>query len=171
MGSFWLQLQKYPLITIEAELCVILFLLLLILRIRAPWADRLQEWFQAAALPRWRAVVIVFVAAILGHLVVLPTLDRPVPGVHDEFSYLLAGQTFALGRLANPTHPLWIHFESFHIDQQPTYASMYPPAQGMTLAFGLLLGDPIIGVWVSTAFFCAATCWMLQAWVPAKWAL
>ena len=133
--------------------------------------DRIERAFADFSERKSLAIIAVFLSVIAVRVLALPLLHIPVPGIHDEFSYLLMSDTFAHGRLANPTHPMWVSFETFHVNWFPTYSSMYPPAQGFALAIGQLLGNPWFGVLVSDAAMCAVILWMLQAWLPARWAL
>jgi hypothetical protein len=125
-------------------------------------------------LARKKALAILCVAAAMLslRLAVLPWAPAPHPFSTDDFSFLLAADTFSHGRLANPTPVMWKHLESIHITMQPTYMSMYFPGPGLMLAAGQsIFGEPWAGVLIASAAMCMALCWMLQGWLPPGWAL
>jgi hypothetical protein len=133
---------------------------------------RIERSFLPLARRQSLAVAVVGFSAFLLRLALLPFFPIPLPFVPDDFSFLLAADTFVHGRLTNPAPAMWVHFESIHITMVPTYMSMYFPSTGLLLAAGkVLFGHPWFGILIATSLMCAAICWMLQAWLPPTWAL
>ncbi len=121
---------------------------------------RMLSWLVVATLP------LILRAALL------PLWPIPAPYVQDEFSYLLQADTFAHGRLTNPTPALAEFFESGQILVRPSYASKYPPGQSLTMAIGeSLFGHPWFGVWLSCGALAVALLWALEGWFAPSWAL
>jgi hypothetical protein len=143
-----------------------------LLGIRPRLIPCMEGVFKRLGRHRVLSVVVVGVVALGVRAALLPLIPIPEPVVHDEYSYILQAETFAAGRVTNPPHPLWIHFETFHVNMLPTYQSMYPPAHASFMALGqLLFGHPWWGIWLSVGLMCAAVTWMLQGWMHPKWAV
>jgi hypothetical protein len=109
---------------------------------------------------------------IVGRVVLLPVLPVPVPSIQDEFSNLLTADTFAHGRLTNPSPPHPESLEAMHILVRPVYVSKYPPGHALLLALGQkLTGYPYWGVVLEGALMVFLFCWMADAWLPQHWTL
>ena len=134
-----------------------------------PWAPRQRRWYSQH--PARTAILIAF-GTIALRLALLPLLHAPVPVVSDEFSHLLLADTLLDGRVANPTHPYWQHFETLQVIQQPHYGSDYFPGQAAVLAAGRAV---IVSAWAGVLSECFAFMlvlyWALRGWMPARWAL
>ena len=142
-------------------------------RLGAGIVRRLEPIFDAlAGLPPLRACAGVAALVLIIRLALLPVIPIPEPAIHDEFSMLLAADTYAHGRLTNPTHAHWQHFETMHVNHLPTYMSMYPLANGLVMAAGkVVAGHPWYGILAAASLMCGVITWTLQGWLPPGWAL
>ncbi|MEP6717053.1 MAG: hypothetical protein ABJC09_15895 [Terriglobia bacterium] len=151
---------------------IALLLALLRPRFAASHFRKIEAFASRIARCPWRPVLFAGLFPLIARVVLLPVLPFPGPHIHDEYSYLLQADTFAHGRLANPTPPSPEHFETEYELMRPTYASQYQPGQGLFLAAGkVVAGHPWWGVWFSAGLMCSALCWALAGFVPARWAL
>lgn len=126
-----------------------------------------SRWKQYALLAGF-GIIAFGLAAIVGYVDDFP----PAPEVHDEFGILLSAETYANGRLTNPSHPMARFFDTIYVIQEPTYIGKYPPLQAIMLALGkLLTGEFIVGAWISCGIMAIAVLWMFQTLLPTRWAI
>lgn len=134
-----------------------------------PWIEPLGR--RLAQRTGWCMLLLAALPVAL-RLLLLANHPIPTPDIYDEFGHLLVADTLRHFRLANPAHSLHQFFETFFVLQEPTYSSIYPIGQGLSLAIGrLIFGVPWAGVVLSTAALCALCYWMLRAWTTPAWAL
>src|SRR5271170_40499 len=108
---------------IELALAALLVLLAFVRAEAAPVVRRFAArtgWCMIAI----GALPVILRLGLLGHAPV------PAPAGSDDFSYWLLADTLRHFRLANPMHPLRQSFETVFVLQQPSYSSIFPPAQG-----------------------------------------
>jgi hypothetical protein len=168
-----LQISAHSLYVLE----LVVTLLSLLLAFRAPqislpvYSATLRHLRRIARHPYLSALLVAALPLLL-RFVLLPWIPAPQPQIQEEFSYLMGADTFAHGRLANPTHPMAVFFDNIQLIQTPHYASARPPGQAVILCLGeVLFGMPWLGVYLSVGLMCGAFYWMLRAWTRPAWAL
>ena len=166
----------YPLsVAARCTGAVSLLILIALLVARPLWlavvSERLKRVLVACGKHPVRFIAVSGVATFLLNASISCFAFWPIPSVHDEFAYVLTGDTFASGRLTNATHPFADHFASWHVIQMPSYQAKYPPAQGAALAFGQrCFGHQLVGVWLSLSLAIVAAVWAMFQWLPCRWA-
>ena len=170
LGGTTTLLQFFTIDRWRGVLVAIMALVFVIGLERAEIINKIWRIIGRIAFRKQLSIVIVFLVALITSMIYSWYLP-PMANIADEFAYLHGAETFLSGRLTNPAHPMWKHFESLMVISIPTTSSKYPPAQSVFMAAGkLFTGQHIAGVWISYALACASLCWMLQAWTTPRWA-
>lgn len=155
------------------DIAIFFSVLLLAVLLPARQAVRLRHLWRVCSRISQRPTLIIsgFVCVTLILNVLVSVVIRfPEPFIADEFSVLFGAQTFAAGRLTNPSPPFYEHFASMHNIERPTWQMKYPPGLSLILTPGVLLGIPILGIWLSSSLAIGGLCWMLLAVLPRRWA-
>src|SRR5947209_2447706 len=99
-------------------LCLFAVVAWFILQYCPAWIKLFLNVFNQFSRQRRVAILTVTLLSLGLRLAILPWLPIPIPGPHDESSHILLGDTLASGRLSNPTHPFWKHFETIYVLHQ-----------------------------------------------------
>ena len=156
-------------IVLEAAGALLLLLVAGWSRLRRP-GYAFGRWLRRLAASPAKALVLFFALGAGVTAASFLAFGPPIPKVTDEFGHLLVADTSLHGRLANPGHPMWRHFDIYAL-QFPAYASKYPPGQGALLALGGLFGSKALGLCLGAGLLAAAMAWAFLRWLRPSWAL
>jgi hypothetical protein len=136
-----------------------------------PFLTRVADALESFASRPWRAALTAAALCLVWSLAVWGVRGSiPPPVMHDDLACYLGAQMFAEGRASYPTHPLWPHFEQFHVLHVPSFASKYPIGNELLLAAALhLTGIALLGSWLAAGAACMGIFWALRAALPARW--
>jgi hypothetical protein len=129
------------------------------------WLARLST--QRVAL--WQWIVVCFLVGLVSNAAITLVMGHPKPHHGDSGAYMFAAETFAAGRITSPAASHQALVPS-HVVADPL-VSKYPPALGLVLALGILLGNAGIGLWLLTGGMLAASMWCFEGWMGRRWAL
>ena len=137
------------------------------------WPPRhwLVRWCRAARRPRLTVAALIAVTLTL-ILAITAAAGIQEPEVHDELTMLAMADIYSHGRMCEPTHPHWQHFETNYLLAHPCVQGKYPPGLPLYMTLGrLLTGEFITGVWLAVAVMIASTAYAMYGWLPPRWAL
>ncbi len=103
--------------------------------------------------------VAVFVLALAAGIWAHFAIQKGLPDVPDELSYLHQARGFADGFIAPPSPPLAeFHYVSWGVHDRGLWYSVFPPGYGVLLAVGVKLGvpflvNPLLGALLALALF------------------
>lgn len=157
---------------IEWAILAAALVLFLLLPLRSSWLRTPKKFLDYVAERRCLSILLPIATVLVGRALLLPVLGVPAPSGADEFGYLLSADTFAHGHITNPTSPVWQSFETTNVFHVPSYQSQFPIAYPLLLAAAQkVFGCPWLAVYLISALLAGSVTWMLQGWVPPRWAL
>lgn len=122
-----------------------------------------------------RTNILLFSAALLPvalRILLLAVDPVPQPNAMEEYNHIFQAETHALGRLANPVHPLSVMVQSFQQIGWPHFMSGRPPLSSIFMTVGqVLFGSPFVGNLLGISLTSLALCWMLVGWLPRRLAV